>query len=146
MGYPIIDLESRGRDVHDQLRRVEEVVIRALVPFGLTASRRVGRTGVWLGDRKVASVGVAVRRWVAFHGFALNVDPDLSVYRRFRPCGLDGSVMTSMAAEQGRAIGAGDVRRAAAAAAREVFGGSSAAEHPASRSQNGLDTLNRSTL
>ena len=143
VGYPIIDLEPRGRDVRAHLRNVEEVMIRTLTAFGLTGTRREGCTGVWIGDRKIASVGVAVRRWVAYHGFALNVDSDLDVYRRFRPCGLDGSVMTSMAAERGSALRGGDVRRAAAAVAQEVFSGSSIHEPQAPVSQKVLDTSDR---
>ena len=100
VGYPIVDLSPR-RDLHAYLRFLEEVMIRALGAFGLAAARREGLTGIWLADRKVAAIGVAVRRWVAYHGFALNVDPDLTHFDGIVPCGIassDGTV-TSLAAE-----------------------------------------------
>ena len=105
VGYPIVDLESRGRDVRRFVQEVEEVVIRSLSPFGVVAGHVHGRRGVWVsGERKIGSIGIAVDHWVTFHGFALNVDPDLSVFERFRPCGFSGSVMTSLSRELGRPV------------------------------------------
>lgn len=102
VGYPILDLTPRGRDVRRYVHDLEEVVIRALADVSIPAGRVDGQRGVWIGARrKIASVGIAVEEWVAFHGFALNVDPDLSVFRAFRPCGLPGEVMTSVARERG---------------------------------------------
>lgn len=100
VGYPIVDLSPR-KDLHAYLRFLEEVMIRAVGAFGLAAKRREGLTGIWLGDRKVAAIGVAVRRWVTYHGFALNVDPDLTHFSGIVPCGIasaDGTV-TSLAHE-----------------------------------------------
>lgn len=115
VGYPIVSLAAR-RDLHAYLRFLEEVLIRAVARFGLAASRREGRTGIWLGRRKVAAIGVAVRRWVTYHGFALNVDPDLGHFQGIVPCGIgagDGTV-TSLRAELGHGPEPAAVRQALA--------------------------------
>ena len=90
VAYPIVALSGlpSGRDLHRYLRDLEEVLIRAIAAYGLSAARRPPYTGVWVGDQKVAAIGVAVRRWVAFHGFALNVDPDLGHFDWIHPCGI----------------------------------------------------------
>lgn len=95
--YPIVLLEGERRDLHRYLRDLEEVVIRMLATLGVVGGRKPGLTGVWIGERKVCSLGVAVRRWVAWHGFALNVTTDLDAFRGFKPCGLDAEVMTRVA-------------------------------------------------
>lgn len=92
--YPIRLLPEGGRDLHRYLRDLEQVVIDVLAELGLVAGRREGWTGVWLGDKKVCSLGVAVRRWVTWHGLALNVSNEPGAFRRFRPCGLEPDVMT----------------------------------------------------
>jgi len=97
VGYPIVLLAGPRRDLHRYLRDLEEVVIRVLASLGVEGGRKSGLTGVWVGERKIASIGVAVRRWVAWHGFALNVRTDLDAFRGFRPCGLDARVMTRVA-------------------------------------------------
>jgi len=100
VGYPIIDL-SPVKDLHAYLRFLEAVMIRAVGCCGLAATRREGLTGIWVGDRKIAAIGVAVRRWVAYHGFALNVDPNMEHFAGIVPCGIasaDGTV-TSLARE-----------------------------------------------
>ena len=104
VGYPILALFGRRRDVHAYIRRLEDVVIQTLASYGLPARRREGLTGVWCGEDKIASIGVGIRRWVTFHGFALNVDPDLSYFDRIVPCGLADVRMTSMARALGRPI------------------------------------------
>lgn len=112
VGYPIVSLVPRP-DLHAYLRLLEQVMINALGSLGLAASRRTGKTGIWLGRRKIAAIGVAVRRWVAYHGFALNVDPDLAHFGGIIPCGIgatDGSV-TSMRAELGRVVDPAEVRQ-----------------------------------
>ncbi len=109
VGYPVIDLTPRGGDVHRYLRDLEEVLIRTLGAFGLAGERREGATGVWVGGSKVASLGVAVRRWVTYHGFALNCDPDLRFFQMIRPCGFDPDVMTSMTRLLGRPCGTPEV-------------------------------------
>ncbi|MEK7467717.1 MAG: lipoyl(octanoyl) transferase LipB [Planctomycetota bacterium] len=95
VGYPIVPVTDH--DVHRHLRDIEEALIRFLATLGLQGGRKEKLTGVWVGERKIASIGVAVRRWVAYHGFAFNVAPDLAAFHRFRPCGLDPDVMTSLA-------------------------------------------------
>jgi len=104
VGYPIVYLEPGKRDLRQFLRRLEEVLIRTLADFEIEADRREGHTGVWVGPRKIASIGVACRRWVTYHGFALNVTNDLSLFERIRPCGFDPRIMTSMQKELGCAL------------------------------------------
>jgi lipoyl(octanoyl) transferase len=116
VGYPILDLRARGRDVHRYLRDLEEVLIRALSSWGLEAGRVPGATGVWKGNDKVAAIGVAVKRWVTCHGFALNADVDLSLFDAIIPCGLVGTGVTGLSRLLGRPVGveeaAGRVRAA----------------------------------
>jgi lipoate-protein ligase B len=117
VGYPIVDLTLRGRDLHRFLRDLEGALIDVLGGFGIQADREAGRTGVWVGAEKIASLGIAVRRWVSYHGFALNVCPDLSGFGLIHPCGLRGIRMTSIAARLG--VGApamGEVREKVAEA------------------------------
>jgi lipoic acid synthetase len=95
VGYPILDLNARNRDIHVFLRNLEEVLIRTVAKFGITAERGV-QTGVWVGKKKIASIGAAVRNWVSFHGFALNVNTNLDYFQMISPCGFPGSTMTSM--------------------------------------------------
>jgi lipoate-protein ligase B len=122
VGYPIVDLTPRGRDVRRYVRDVEEVVIRALAEVSLPAGRVEGQRGVWVeGRRKIASVGIAVEEWVTFHGFALNVDTDLSVFRSFRPCGLSGEVMTSVSRERGSPAPVDELRGPVVRAWESVF-------------------------
>jgi lipoyl(octanoyl) transferase len=117
VGYPVVDLEARGRDVRRFVHDVEALLIDALGTFGIPAQHVSGRHGVWAeGARKIASIGIAVDHWVTFHGFALNVDLDLAPFARFRPCGLDGTLMTSMARELRRPVEIGEVRPALVAA------------------------------
>lgn len=96
VGYPIIDLRRHGKDVHVYLRKLEQVVIAALAGWEIEATRRPGLTGVWVGEAKIASIGIGVRRWVTSHGFALNVATDLEYFSAIVPCGLAGVRMTSM--------------------------------------------------
>ena len=124
VGYPIVDLDPRARDVRRFVRDVEAVVTRTLAPLGILAGHVSGRPGVWVDERrKIASVGIAVDHWVTFHGFALNVDPDLAAFARFHPCGFDGSVMTSVTKELGRPVSLADVRPLVLSGWQEVFGG-----------------------
>jgi lipoyl(octanoyl) transferase len=102
VGYAIVDLDRRGRDVRRFVRDLEEVVIRSLAELSVSAGRVEGQRGVWVdGRRKIASVGIAIEEWVSFHGFAVNVATDLSVFRSFHPCGLPGEVMTTVSRERG---------------------------------------------
>ncbi len=97
VGYPILKLEGRYRDVIRYLRKLEEAMIDALATFGIAAGRRQGLTGVWVGSLKIASIGVGLRRWVTLHGFALNVTTDLRCFDAIVPCGIEGCRMTSAA-------------------------------------------------
>lgn len=111
VGYPIVDLNEHRLDLHWYLRQVEEVMIRAVAPFGVEATRVKGKTGIWTAPlldgggaelrpaRKLASIGVHARQWVTWHGFALNVTTDLSYFDLMVPCGLPGVEMTSVERE-----------------------------------------------
>ena len=100
VGYPIIDLAAR-RDLHAYLRFLEQVLIDSAARFGVTACRREGKTGIWIADRKLAAIGVAVKKWTTHHGFAFNVDPDLSHFSGIVPCGITDGTVTSLRAELG---------------------------------------------
>jgi lipoyl(octanoyl) transferase len=104
MGYPIIDLRRYGQDLHRYLRWLEALLIDLLAEHSIGASRRESLTGVWIGDRKIASIGVGVRHWITMHGFALNVCGDLSPFNHIVPCGIYNVAMTSMEKETGRAF------------------------------------------
>jgi lipoyl(octanoyl) transferase len=124
VGYPILDLHRHRLDLHWYLRQVEASVIGALARLGVAAQRRPGLTGVWTGDRKIASIGVHVRHWVTTHGFALNVSNDLGEFGWIIPCGIEGVRMTSLAEclpEQPPETLAGRARDAVAAAVAQVF-------------------------
>jgi lipoate-protein ligase B len=121
VGYPIFDLRQHGRDVLLFCRGMEAALIESLADFGVAAQAIPSKAGVWVGDRKIASLGISVRRWVTFHGFALNVTVDLSGFEVIRPCGEDPGVMTSMAAILGGPISMADVRRRVAAGFAETF-------------------------
>jgi lipoyl(octanoyl) transferase len=101
VGYPIFDLAGHRPDLHWYLRQLEEALILGLAGFGLIAGRRTGLTGVWIDDRKIASIGIHVKQWVTFHGFALNVTTALSLFDVIVPCGIAGVEMTSIARELG---------------------------------------------
>ncbi len=99
VGYPIFDLTEHKPDLHLFLRQIEECVIKTVADAGIRAEGREGRTGVWVEDRKLASIGIHVKKWVTWHGFALNVLTDLSFFDLIVPCGIDEVVMTSMQKE-----------------------------------------------
>lgn len=98
VGYPIVDLTQQGRDLHRFLRLLEETLLTTLAAFGLRGRRQPGCTGVWVDDAKIASIGIGVRHWISWHGFALNVATDLRAFETIVPCGLADVTMTSMAA------------------------------------------------
>ena len=104
VGYFIFDLQKLTPDLHLFLRWIEEGLIALLAEYGLNARRREGLTGVWIEDRKIASIGVGVRKWITMHGFGLNVGSDLSGYEAITPCGIAGVTMTSLSRELGREI------------------------------------------
>jgi lipoyl(octanoyl) transferase len=113
VGYPIIDLRKRGKDLHRFLRTLEQSVIRLTEAFQVPARREEGKTGVWVEDRKIASIGVGVRRWITMHGFALNVSSDLAGFQYITPCGLPGVRMSSLSLETGTEISIQAVRELA---------------------------------
>ena len=119
--YPVVALEGPERDLHRFMRDLEEACMRVLVAWSIDAHRDTGRTGVWVGPRKIASVGIAVRRWVTYHGLALNVLPEPR-FRAIVPCGLDGVVVTSMTEETGTRPDLGAVADALIAAFAAVRG------------------------
>lgn len=110
VGYPIINLSAR-KDLHAYLRLLEQVLINTVGTFGLAAARRDGKTGIWLGPRKIAAIGVAVKKWTTYHGFALNVDADLAPFSGIVPCGITDGTVTSMTAELGQAPSSEEVKR-----------------------------------
>ena len=121
--YPIIDLRSKLRkDVHRYVRNLELSAIQTLEDFGLEGTRRPPFTGIWIGDKKIAAIGVAVRRCITFHGLALNVNPDLSYFERIIPCGLTWADVTSMQKELGKEQCAERVRDAFLRHFAELFG------------------------
>lgn len=121
--YPIIDLRSKLRkDVHRYVRNLELSAIRTLKDFSLAGMRRPPYTGIWIGDRKIAAIGVAVRRCITFHGLALNVNTDLEYFKRIIPCGLAWADVTSMAKELGGSQRMELVRRSFLHHFGEIFG------------------------
>jgi lipoyl(octanoyl) transferase len=110
VGYPIVSLNAR-KDLHAYLRLLEQVLINTVGTFGLAAARREGKTGIWLGTRKIAAIGVAVKKWTTYHGFALNVNTDLAPFGGIVPCGIVDGTVTSFATELGTAPPAEEVKR-----------------------------------
>lgn len=96
VGYPIVDLNNKGRDVHKYLRGLEETLVSVLKDFQIESNRIEGLTGVWVDGQKIASIGVGVKRWITYHGFALNVNTDLSYFDLIVPCGIPDVAMTSI--------------------------------------------------
>lgn len=112
VGYPIVDLNHYRRDLHRFLRHLEAVLIDTLADFGLIGRRISEKTGVWIAERKIASIGIAVQRWISYHGFALNINNDLSAFEAIVPCGLSNVAMTSMQQELGRTLDMNEVAEA----------------------------------
>jgi lipoyl(octanoyl) transferase len=120
VGYPIVRLQKP--ELHRYVRSLESALIEALAGFGIPAERVDGLTGVWVGPKKIASIGVGVRRWVTYHGFALNVTTDLAYFRKINLCGLRGREATSMAELLGKAPPMAEVRTAVADACCRTLG------------------------
>lgn len=109
VGYPILDLGRRGRDIDRYLRALEDVLIRVASRFGVTARRQRGFTGVWVGNAKLAAIGIGIRSWVTMHGFALNVADLRADFAAIVPCGLAGVGVTSLEQSTGRCPALADV-------------------------------------
>jgi lipoyl(octanoyl) transferase len=111
MGYPIIDLRRCGQDLHKYLRWLEQLLIDLLARYDIAAQRRDSLTGVWVGNRKIASIGVGVRHWITMHGFALNVCGDLSPFDHIVPCGINNVAITSMEKETKKSFTVANIAR-----------------------------------
>lgn len=122
VGYPILDLNNYYLDIHRYLRDVEEVIIRTLTEYGVAARRDADFTGVWIGTDKIAAIGVKVSRWVTMHGFALNVNTDLSYFERIIPCGIFHRGVTSLSGQLGIRVSVGEVSRILTRHFAEIFG------------------------
>lgn len=119
--YPIFDIREHSKDVHEWLRLLEEAVIRTVQRFGIEAHRYPGYTGVWVGQKKIASIGIKVSRWINIHGIALNCNNDMTPFSWIVPCGIVGHPMTSLKLETGRDVTIHEAMREATAAFEEVF-------------------------
>ena len=122
VGYPILELPADRRDVHRYVRDLEEVLIQAVSDFGIAASRMPGLTGIWVGDDKLAAIGVRLSRWVTSHGFALNVSTDLSNFGLIVPCGIADKGVTSMECLLGQPVPIAEVAAAVVKRFMAVFG------------------------
>src|SRR4051812_41527105 len=125
VGYPIFLLRQPERDLHLYMRRIEETLIQSVADLGLAGGRKAGWTGLWTDEpqqRKVGSIGVAVKRWVTMHGFALNVATELARFAAINPCGLDATVMTSVSEWLGRPVTLEQMKPAVIRHAAEIFG------------------------
>lgn len=127
VGYPILDLEKLGTDIGLYLRNVEEVIIRTLSDFGIVAGRSKGETGVWIDadekgkERKICAIGVRCSRWITMHGFALNVNTDLSYFNHIIPCGIENKQVTSIQKELGADVDINEVKKILLKYFAEVF-------------------------
>jgi lipoyl(octanoyl) transferase len=121
VGYPIFDLNPARRDVHRYVRDIEQALLEAVATFGITAERVPGLTGIWVGNDKLAAIGVRISRWVTSHGFALNVSTNLSHFDLIVPCGIQGRGVTSMDVLLGRPVAMADVEAAVERAFVAVF-------------------------
>lgn len=122
VGYPILHLGAHGRDVHAYLRGIEAILIEVLLQHQIVAHREPGLTGVWVGEGKIASIGVGVRHWVTYHGFALNVATDLHYFDDIVPCGIPGVQMISMSSVLGSPVSVDKVKLLVAEAFARHFG------------------------
>ena len=121
VAYPILSLAHR-KDLHAYLRDLEEVVILALATYGLSATRRKGHTGIWLNnERKICAIGVAVRSWITYHGFALNVCPNMAHFDGIVPCGISDGSVTSLDNELNKAVDIAEVKARLAVEFKQVF-------------------------
>src|SRR5262245_13616415 len=120
VGYPILNLKEKP-DLHLYLRNLEELMIRTVSDFGIIAGRKKGLTGIWVGDEKIGAIGVRVVRWISSHGFALNVDPDLSYFDYIIPCGIRQHGVTSMRKTLEKNVSIEEVRASLIAHFEEIF-------------------------
>jgi lipoyl(octanoyl) transferase len=121
VGYPLLHLGEGNRDVRKYVWKLEEVLIRTVAAYGITAERVEGKRGIWVGANKIAAIGVRIARWVTSHGWALNVSTNLEHFRLITPCGLHGTGVTSIERETGRSVSIEEVREVLAANFAEIF-------------------------
>jgi len=121
VGYPIMDLSHRGKDIHQYVQDLEEVIIRTLADFSISSTRDESHPGLWVQNEEVAAIGLSVRRWVTMHGFALNVKPNLKHFSLINPCGFSDRKATSMSKLLGREVHMEAVARRLVAHFSEVF-------------------------
>lgn len=121
VGYPIVHLGEGNRDVRKYVTNLEEVLIRTVAEYGITAARVEGKRGIWVGNDKIAAIGVRIARWVTSHGWALNVNTNLDHFRLITPCGLRGTGVTSISRQTGRHVPESEVRQLLARNFAEVF-------------------------
>lgn len=122
VGYLVLDLHCYGGDLHRYLRFLEQMLIDLLATWNIRAAQREGLTGVWVEDRKIASIGVGVRHWISMHGFGLNICGALDGFNSIVPCGINGVTMTSVERERGQAIKVEEAAKAAADLFRQKLG------------------------
>ena len=122
VGYPILNLKPDRCDVHRYVRDLEEVLLRTIADYGIHGERLAGLTGVWVGNEKIAAIGVRIARWITSHGFALNVNPDLRYFQMIVPCGITDKGVTSMQKILGKDVDLGEVAEVATGHFAEVFG------------------------
>lgn len=123
VAYPILSLEKRSLGVRKYIELLESAIVRTLGEYGLkNAMGKLGKeTGVWIGPKKIASIGVAVSHWVTYHGMALNISTDLKYFQKINPCGYDSSIMTSVSKETGRTVSVLDIKRSFLESFRKTF-------------------------
>ncbi|NLW84684.1 MAG: lipoyl(octanoyl) transferase LipB [Phycisphaerae bacterium] len=126
--YPIIKLKTLGLGVSEYIRRLEGIGIELLAGLGVESGRRKGYPGLWVGDKKIASIGVQIKKWVTFHGMAINLTNDLAIFEAIVPCGLDGVMMTSARQETGRPVDMAAAKIRLAGLCRACFEKRSSAE------------------
>ena len=122
VAYPIINLKDTGRDLHGYLRDLEEVAIRFLNEYGVSAGRIEGKTGVWVDGKKIASVGVGASNWVTFHGMSVNINCSLKFFSMINPCGMNDVEMTSLERIKGQEIRMADAKKSMIKHFKEIFG------------------------
>ena len=122
VGYPILDLDRHFTDIHKYLRYLEEVIINTCADYGINAGRIEGLTGVWVDDQKICAMGIRCSRWVTMHGFALNVNTDLSYFNHIIPCGIENKAVTSLAALLGETVDESEVKKQLTIHFAEQFG------------------------
>jgi len=122
VGYPIIDLNNWGKDTHKYLRALEEIIIRTCGDYGLAAERVPKYTGVWIENRKIAAIGIKVTRWITMHGFAFNVNTDLSLYNGIIPCGITNKEVTSLNKELNTKLDLSEIKSKILNHTKKIFG------------------------